>query len=169
MNVTEFRKKVDKMNAKQLYNRAYDLQYVEENFEEALKTYNQIISEFPDSKEAGYAKSQISNLEGTIQKPKTMAVQEGGEPNYAAPLEERYPILRSIASLYKVLAVLVGILAVILIVMGMGGAPNVGMIIESFIGGLIGVVILLAMSEGITVFLDIEENTRRLALQQGKS
>ncbi|KLU60086.1 hypothetical protein CEB3_c35170 [Peptococcaceae bacterium CEB3] len=132
---------------------AYDLQYVDQNFEEALKTYNQIISEFPDSKEDGYAKSQTSNLEGAIKKPKKMATREGGEPNYHPPLEERHPILRSIASLYKVLAVLVGILAVILIVMGMDGAPNVGEIIGSFIGGLVGVVTLLAMSEGITVFL----------------
>ena len=51
------------MNSKELYKTAYDLHYKFFNLDEAIKEYQQIIDEFPDSPEASYAKTQIANIQ----------------------------------------------------------------------------------------------------------
>ncbi|MCM1565128.1 MAG: hypothetical protein FNP40_10845 [Dehalobacter sp. 4CP] len=59
------------MNPSDIYQKAYHLHYEEGDYKEALKLYNQIISEFPSSQEATYSKSQIKNIEdGNIKAPK---------------------------------------------------------------------------------------------------
>jgi hypothetical protein len=76
----------------------------------------------------------------------------------------RYPALRIVAGLYRIVAVITGIAAVILIAVGVRfldrGSEGVLLIIGGILGGLIGVVTTLAAAEGIRVFIDIEENTR---------
>ncbi|MHB1167256.1 MAG: zinc ribbon domain-containing protein [Carboxydocellales bacterium] len=69
----------------------------------------------------------------------------------------RYPALVTIATTYKVLAWIVVIMAVIAAI----NVSNNGLTVFAFLfGGLIGALTLMAFSEGIMVFIDIEENTR---------
>ncbi len=51
------------MDNSKLYKFAYKLHYEEENIDEALKIYNRIIIEFPNTKETEYAKTQIKVIE----------------------------------------------------------------------------------------------------------
>ncbi|TEB12894.1 hypothetical protein Psfp_03632 [Pelotomaculum sp. FP] len=160
------------MNPSELYKQAYNLHYKEGKSEEALTLYNQILNEFPSSKEATYSKSQISNIEGNVQKPKEK--QQGHQETerqdtelseYQVLVEERYPTLRFIASMYKGLAILVGVIVIITM---FRSNDNIVLFFGSLVLGAIGVITLLAMSEGIRVFIDIEENTRKFTLQQSK-
>ena len=80
----------------------------------------------------------------------------------------RYPALIFIAKVYKGLAYLVGILAVIGIIVSLSYLEDqfqrgfgITLLIQSIIGGAFGVITLLAASESIKVFIDIEENTRK--------
>ncbi len=50
------------MDSKELYEKAYDMQYKKWDFKKALKIYEKIIKEFPESKEAEYSKQQIENI-----------------------------------------------------------------------------------------------------------
>lgn len=49
--------------AGRLYSRAHDIHYVDKNYDRAYWLYKDIIDDFPDSKESGYAKTQIQNIE----------------------------------------------------------------------------------------------------------
>lgn len=51
------------LTSEELYEKAYGLHYKAKNFEEAYRTYKQILDMYPDSKEAGYAASQLQNLQ----------------------------------------------------------------------------------------------------------
>lgn len=75
-------------------------------------------------------------------------------------LEEKYGVLRFLNGFYKFLAVLVAIVAFFTAVFGKG--------IESFfalVGGIAGVISLLAFAEMQKVFIDTEENTREIVRQ----
>jgi hypothetical protein len=79
----------------------------------------------------------------------------------------KYPALRFISSMYKLLAFLIGIVAVVIGILSMSGFDaNYPLGFGIILGGLIGLITMLAMSEGIKVFLDIEENTRKFAQKQ---
>jgi hypothetical protein len=71
----------------------------------------------------------------------------------------KYPILRFISSFYAFLAAIIGIGVVIGLIALLSNGAN-DQAIPYLFGGVIGVVTLLAFSEIIRVFLDIEENTR---------
>jgi len=82
----------------------------------------------------------------------------------------RYPALIFIAKVYKGLAYLVGILAAVGIIVGLNYLADqrqrgfgITLLIQSIIGGAFGMITLLAASEAIKVFIDIEENTRKTA------
>jgi len=69
--------------------------------------------------------------------------------------KQKYPALRTIATLYKVVAFLT--LAVCIVAgFTMGG---IGILISS-VSGIIACITLLAAGEGIKVLIDIEQNTR---------
>lgn len=51
------------MTAQSLYQQAYTAHYSEFDCDKALDGYRRVISEFPNSAEAGYARTQITNLE----------------------------------------------------------------------------------------------------------
>lgn len=53
------------MNVESLYNFAYNLHYSQTNLIDAFCVYSKIIDSFPDSKEAGYAKSQMQNIQSS--------------------------------------------------------------------------------------------------------
>jgi len=50
------------MNCAELYEVAYRYQYYDDRSDEALKLYKDLINQFPQSKEAGYARTQIKNI-----------------------------------------------------------------------------------------------------------
>lgn len=84
-------------------------------------------------------------------------------------VKERYPALRFISGLYRILAWLIGIATVIaffyMLSQGQMGIPiGIGILI----GGSILFVTFLAIAEGIKVFIDIEHNTRITATNSGK-
>lgn len=74
----------------------------------------------------------------------------------------RYPALRVIAGIYRGIAVLAGIAAIVILFIGFMKLNSYGLmlILGSIFGGAITVITCLATAEGIKVFLDIEENTR---------
>jgi hypothetical protein len=82
--------------------------------------------------------------------------------------EFQYPALRIISGIYKVLAIIIGIAASIAFIYGLtrleGGyrarAEGTSIIISSLISGTIGVIALLAISELIKLFIDLESNSR---------
>jgi hypothetical protein len=84
-------------------------------------------------------------------------------------LETKYPALRVIAVIFKVIAVLIAIGGLIGALLGLvqmagngyGAAAAGGMILlVSLLYGALGCIYMLAVSEGIGVFMDIEENSR---------
>ena len=83
----------------------------------------------------------------------------------------RYPALRFIASIYRLLAYLIGIAAFICVFIGLiialmdDGERGILMIIVGLLGGFVGFITSLAAAEGIIVFLDIEKNTRNKTSQ----
>ena len=93
--------------------------------------------------------SKLSPSKSNIEKPKS-----------------KYPALNTISGIYQFLAILVGIGSVIGLFYGLnlmtqyGGKPaGIGIIIYSLIAGLLVVISLLAISEGIKLFISIENNT----------
>ncbi|HET6975254.1 MAG TPA: zinc ribbon domain-containing protein [Pyrinomonadaceae bacterium] len=84
-------------------------------------------------------------------------------------VETRYPALRGISVILRVLAVLAAIAGLIGALVGLiqmlgntYGAPAAGglIVLVSLLYGGLGCLYALAISEGITVFIDIEANTR---------
>lgn len=84
-------------------------------------------------------------------------------------LETRYPALRVISGIFKVLAVLAAIAGIIGALIGLmqmsgnsyGATATGGMIVViSLLYGGLACVYFFAVSEGIRVFLDLEVNTR---------
>ncbi len=83
---------------------------------------------------------------------------------YHESARARYPALRVMAGVYKILAWLVAIGAIISIIMLATSRETSGvLILVAFLGGAVGFVTLFAASESIMVFIDIEENTRQTA------
>ena len=81
---------------------------------------------------------------------------------------KRYPVLRAIASLYQILAILTIGAGLLFIIWGFDQRDG-GFIVTGFMGTLIGPVTFFAAAEGILVFLDIEENTRKTEENTRKS
>ena len=71
--------------------------------------------------------------------------------------KSKYPALITISRIYRLLAVLVGIVSVIGFFYGL--YAGIGIIVFSLIAGLLGVISFLAISEGIKLFISIENNT----------
>lgn len=76
--------------------------------------------------------------------------------------DKRYPALEIVISIYRVLAVLLGIIAVIALFVGLAN--------KSILAGfgvlvicLISAITCIAAAESIKIFIDIENNTRRSA------
>jgi tetratricopeptide (TPR) repeat protein len=50
------------LDSKELYQKAYDLHYKNNQFNKALELYDKIIKEYPESDESKYAQTQIENI-----------------------------------------------------------------------------------------------------------
>ena len=72
----------------------------------------------------------------------------------------RYPALRGLSTIYRILAFLSGLVGLILIIAGFSEqAPLIAL--YGFMALILGVVVNLTISEGILLFIDIESNTRK--------
>ena len=92
-----------------------------------------------------------------------LAEDEKEEPtaNFSS---QRYPALRTIAGFYQVLAWIVAVIAGVGILLSLDNFErDLIKLILIFIGGTVAFITLLAASESIKVFIDIEENTRKVA------
>lgn len=69
--------------------------------------------------------------------------------------EKKYPALRFISGLYKVLAIVAVILGLLTATMAHGTESFLGIV-----GGVIGGISLWAFAELLNLFIDIEANTR---------
>jgi len=74
--------------------------------------------------------------------------------------EAKYPTLRTISLIYKVLAVINGLGALIAIIYGLLKSEMI-IITYSLVSGIIGVIAFLAISEIIKLFIDLEQNSRK--------
>jgi len=77
----------------------------------------------------------------------------------------KYPALMALSTIYRIIAFVVGIAAIIAVVAGIflieqGG---IALILGGALSGILGVVTNLAIAEGIKVLIDIENNTRKLS------
>lgn len=167
--------KVKGIAAEKLYKRAYEMHYTDKDYEGAVALYREVIERFPNSKEAGYAASQIENIDGMSpeeiaaeQERKTQVEQDDGAVHVpkrnAASIESRFGALRVVSGAFKALAFINGI----------GGGIAALMVFSSNNGAVLGLPMLLAsafsavlcwaLAEVVLVVLAIEENTRRAAL-----
>lgn len=51
------------MESSELYQAAYSLHYEKDDYDAAVAKYNEVIGQFPDSQEAGWAKTQLQNID----------------------------------------------------------------------------------------------------------
>jgi len=119
------------------------------------KEWNDFHLEYLEIARKEYMRRKFKN-ESTEDEPE----QQQEETN----AETRYPALRTIAGIYSVFAWIIGIVAVIIafISWSKGGETGGLMIaIPTLVVGALIVLGLLAASESIKVFIDIEENTRK--------
>ena len=86
-----------------------------------------------------------------------------------------YPALKTISAIFRVMAWLVGIAAVITLIYGLFIIDNyetkeIGIVVTvySLIGGLFGVVFILALSEGIKLLINIANDVKTLRENIGK-
>jgi hypothetical protein len=71
----------------QLYEIAYKNHYTSKNIDDALIVYQQIIREYPDSPESGYAKTQIANIEKMSPEEKEKRSIKSPELSVSVPIE----------------------------------------------------------------------------------
>lgn len=83
------------------------------------------------------------------------------------PTSKRYPALRVISTIYRILAYLSAVGGIIGVMVGIsemseryGGAVGGTILLLSLVCGAIAFITFLAIAEAIHVFIDIEENTR---------
>jgi uncharacterized protein YbjQ (UPF0145 family) len=62
MSHPDFKQPEIEHNSESYYKMAYGLHYDNKDYEPAFVLYEKILTDFPDSKEAGYAKTQIENI-----------------------------------------------------------------------------------------------------------
>jgi len=106
----------------------------------------------------------VSDIE--VPKKPEITLKQQSTKNTTDKLLKKYPALRIISQIYRVLAVLSGIVAFFGMIVGFsmfqdygGNVAGGAVFIGSIVLGSIAVVTLLAFSEGINVFVDIEHNT----------
>jgi hypothetical protein len=72
----------------------------------------------------------------------------------------KYPALRAIATAYQIFAAAVGIATAIAVAIALSQSALIALL--CLVVGVGAVISLLAIAEGIKVFVDIEENTRNI-------
>jgi len=119
--------------------------------DEARKIVDHILSTDPDT----LSKEATKEQELTERETSTQSV---------SLTAEKYPALRTIAGLYTAFAWIVGIVALIIaIYFGTKGEAGLLIAVPTLVIGALMVLGVLAVSESIKVFIDIEYNTRQTA------
>ena len=77
------------------------------------------------------------------------------------PLVRKYHALRTIAMIYKIIAGFAALAALLFTLFAFNSASSMPVAIGAFFIGSIVTLSCFAAAEGILVFLDIEENTRK--------
>jgi hypothetical protein len=113
---------------------------------------------------AKFAENETELLEEEPSEPRT-------RPTGREISETRYPNLRLVASVYRALGWLVAGVAVLAAIGALVTSRDTGffqivMFLAMLLLGVVGFVSFVAFAEGIQVFLDIEENTRRAATRR---
>jgi hypothetical protein len=157
-------------DSESIYEEAYAAHYEDADAEKAKRLYRAVIEKFPDSKEAGYARTQLQNLDSNPPQPdrsrnltSTQSTSSGrrnsdSSPSAVASVKNAFPVLETISTLFKVLA-LVNALGCIAVGIYVGGAAILaGILLGAFSG-----VLCWAIAESILVLLAIEKNTRAAA------
>ncbi len=106
---------------------------------------------------------EIARKEYLKRKFKNESSDEEQEIIQKTDIVKRYPALRTIAGVYSVFAWIIGIVAVISAIYSFSQNEKMGLMIAvpSLVVGSLIILGLLAISESIKVFIDIEENTRK--------
>ena len=106
---------------------------------------------------------EIARKEYLKRKFKNETSDENQDEEQKGIVGKKYPALRTIAGIYSVFAWIIGIVAVIIAIYFYSQNQTMGLTIgiPSLIVGALIVLGLLAVSESIKVFIDIEENTRK--------
>lgn len=87
------------------------------------------------------------------------------EQKRAEGITQRYPALKTIANVYQIFAVIVGLVAIVITFMliSQGGSGGIMIGLVALVIGALIVLGLLAVSESIKVLIDIEYNIRQAA------
>jgi len=103
---------------------------------------------------------EIARIEYLKRNFKNESIDIETEEEFKKDGEKRYPAMRTIAGIYYVLALIGGITVLYLTIK----AYNIDTLnaLKTFLFGVIMVISLLAVSESIKVWIDIEENTRKV-------
>jgi hypothetical protein len=157
--------------AEQTYQEAYHVHHTVEDLERAAKLYRLVIEQWPTSKQADFARTQIENIEemSKKQRPKVPSVSSrmgsSTETERRSTLpgvnQSQYPVLGTISLLFQILA---GINVLGLALVGfwsmslgsMGTVVGIGLLLWAVFSGLL----CWAISELIHLGVDIERNTR---------
>jgi hypothetical protein len=80
----------------------------------------------------------------------------------STPVPKRYPALRALAGICRLLAWMVGIAAVLAILAGVSALERGGIlwVLAGLVGGPVAVVSTLAIADFIRLMIDIEDHTR---------
>jgi outer membrane protein assembly factor BamD (BamD/ComL family) len=65
------------MDSPELYKLAYSLHYEKDEFDAAKEKYNELLEKFPNSQEAGWARTQIENINNMTPWDKAKAKYKG--------------------------------------------------------------------------------------------
>ena len=91
--------------------------------------------------------------------------------------EKKYPALTGIARFYKILAYVVGVSAILAFILGFiftiddaqdNTGPGAIILLVSLFGGSTGFITFLALSESITIFIDMAGNLSKIKEDMGE-
>ena len=117
-----------------LYKRAHDLHYISQDFDGAMELYEQIIEQFPESPEAQRSRTEIRNIEQAKQRQQSTQAasteQDAASSPVGQPVMSRYTdayrVARATTAIGDIVKVIGVILAVIILVVGLGIASQSG-------------------------------------------
>ncbi len=117
-----------------------------------------------DSFEICWNCGQDSGINQDKKKPskKTIPEQKEVDPEKSIEMKQKYPALSIISNVSKFLAWIILIVSIILSIIQIANSPNIFSISSTLLVGIVCFLIILALSELIVLFIDIEKNTRNI-------
>ena len=117
-----------------------------------------------DSFEICWNCGQDSGIDHDKKKPSKKAIPEKKkvDPEKSLEIKQKYPALLIISSVSKFIAWIILIASIILSIIQIANSPNLFSISSTLLVGVVSFLVILAASELIILFIDIEKNTRNL-------